>query len=189
MNNVERELKMLLTETEYESLLAIGQTEPQLQINYYFYCEEMPADVMVRIRVKNGEYRFCYKRLLSAQNGVNVCDEREKEIDGDTANALINGSLNGGVLKSLVDVDLPYVFRCAGFLSTYRAKFTLDNWIIELDKNEYLGVPDCELECECDDSAQLEGLKTYLCGNYGVTFRQSVSKSGRFFKEYKKSND
>lgn len=183
MNNVERELKMLLTKTEYESLLAIGQTEPQLQINYYFYCEEMPADVMVRIRVKNGEYLFCYKRLLSAQNGVNVCDEREKPIDALSAKRWIEHGVTEDEIKNLINVDMPATLKCLGSLNTYRAKFVLNGFNVELDKNEYLDVTDYELECECDDSAQLEELKAYLCDNYGVTFKPSLPKSARFFKK------
>lgn len=183
MNNIERELKISLDKTEYGILLKAGKTEPQLQVNYYFYAEAMPKDVMLRIRLKNGKYLFCYKKLLSSVSGVNECDEREKEIDGVTANALINNGLNPDVLKRFVGVDLPYVFKCAGSLSTYRAKFAMDKWIIELDKNEYLETTDYELECECASNELLGKLKDYLLYNYGIPFKPSLPKSARFINK------
>lgn len=173
---------MSLTKDEYQTLLTIGGAEPYLQVNYYFYCDKMPKDVMLRIRFKNGKYLFCYKKLLSYDNGVNVCDEREKEIDELDAKALLDGVLTSADIKTLADVDLPYEYKCVGCLSTYRARFQLNGWTIELDKNEYLGTTDYELECECASGESLKRLKAYLCDGLGVEFKQSTSKSGRFFK-------
>ena len=183
MSSIERELKLSLCKEDYETLLQVGDTEPQLQTNYYFYAEGMPSDIMLRIRLKKGKYMFCYKKLLSASNGVNVCDEREKEIDEAYAKALIARGLNSSDLKTLVDVQLPYEYKCVGSLNSYRAKFLLDRWSIELDRNEYLNTVDYELECECASDELLGKLKDYLYYNYGIVFARSLSKSARFFKK------
>lgn len=184
MNNTERELKMSLTEREYETLLNVGGAEPQLQVNYYFYCDGMPDGVMVRIRFKSGDYLLCYKKLLSCENGVNVCDEREIALDETAALSFIEGGLTPKDINKLVGVEMPSKLQCAGSLSTYRARFALREWTVELDKNEYLGKTDYELECENESDEALKRLKDFLLDEYGVKFRSSVSKSGRFFKKY-----
>lgn len=186
MNNIECELKMSLTKTEYKRMLSVGNVEPQLQVNHYFYCKGMPKDIMLRIRSKGGKYLFCYKRLISAENGVNVCDEREQPLDESRAQELLRNGITPTELLELVNVDLPYGFRCIGALSTYRAKFNLQGWTIELDENEYLGKTDYELECECESFEALQELKNFLYDNYGVRFRRSISKSARFFNRYKR---
>lgn len=184
MNNIERELKMDLTQTEYETLLSLTDAQPQLQVNCYFRFVDMPLDIMLRIREKGGKYMFCYKRLLSAANGVNVCDEREVELDKETAERMLADGLTPADVKKLVDVDLPQACECIGSLSTYRTKFMLDRWLIELDKNEYLNTVDYELECECGSDELLGKLKDYLYYNYGMVFKRSLSKSMRFLLEY-----
>lgn len=183
MNNVERELKMLLTKEEYEALLKVGNPLSQLQVNYYFRYDNMPVFTMLRIRQKNGRYLFCCKRLLSAEHGINVCDEREADLDEETAKKYINNGLTSTDIKKFVDVELPRDCKCVGTLNTYRAKFVMENWTIELDKNEYLQTVDYELECECDSNELLEKLKDYLLRNYGIKFRPAASKSSRFFKK------
>lgn len=184
-NSIERELKMSLNKEEYAELLSAGNVAPQLQTNHYFYCADMPVDIMLRIRHKDGKYLFCYKKLLSCENGVNVCDERETYIDGEMSDSLLSNGITPAQLKRLVDVDTQSNYKYAGSLHTYRAKFPLDKWLIELDKNEYLGVTDYELECECASDELLGELKDYLLCNYGFTFKPSLSKSARFFERLK----
>ena len=185
-NSIERELKMLLDKEEYETLLEDGNVQPQLQVNYYFYCDDMPRDVMLRIRHKGGKYQFCYKKLLSRENGVNVCDERETYIDEELANNLLSSGLTPEHLKQFADVETSLTYKCVGSLQTYRAKFLLNNkWLIELDKNEYLGTVDYELECECGSDELLGRLKDYLLYNYALFFKPSLSKSARFFNKLK----
>lgn len=175
---------MSLTQAEYEALLTLANVRPQLQVNSYFYCDGMPSDVMLRIRRKGGSFLFCYKKLLSSVNGVNVCDERERALDEQTADGLMRKGVTPADLLNLVDVQTSQTYRFAGSLHTYRAKFALGEFSIELDKNEYLGATDYELECECDSDSALEQLKAYLLSKHGIPFRQSAPKSARFFKKY-----
>lgn len=175
---------MSLIKSEYETLLSVGDVKPQLQVNYYFYCDGMPADVMLRVRLKKGEYLLCYKKLLSNEQGVNICDERERKLDETCAKTLLSEGITPQDLKSLVDVDLPHTCKYVGYLNTNRSKFMFNGLLIELDKNEYLGTTDYELECECDSMQRLQQLKDYLYDRYGVHFRQSSPKSARFFAKY-----
>lgn len=189
MNNIERELKIALTEEEYNLLLTASNARPQLQTNFYFYCDGIPRETVVRVRLKQGGgYLLCFKRLLSAHNGINVCDEREQSIDVKTAESFIADGLSADELKTRLDVDGGLSYRCIGKLDTYRAKFTEKQWTLELDRNEYLGVTDYELECECESDVALENLKEYLLITYGIAFKPSAAKSGRFFGKYFKKN-
>lgn len=180
---------MSLNEAEYEALLSAGNVPAVKQTNYYFVASGMPQDVMVRIRHKNGGYMFCYKKLLKSYGGINVCDEREARLDESAAYALLDFGVTPSDLKALVDVDLPYTLKCAGSLDTYRAAFTLDCRAIELDKNEYLGVTDYELECECASDELLNKLKDYLLNNFSIAYKPSPSKSARFFKRLLQTNN
>lgn len=183
MNNVERELKASLSKEEYETLLKEGNVRPRLQTNYYFCCEDMPKDVMIRIRHSGGKFKLCFKRLLSSVSGVNVCDEREIDVDARTAEELMTNGATPAILKELVNFDAASTYLCAGRLDTYRAKFLLDRWLVELDRNEYLGVVDYELECEGADDEPLCALKDCLRYRYGIVFKSSLPKSARFFNK------
>ena len=80
MKNIEQELKLQLTEREYNVLHALGDGLDVEQVNYYFYYDNMPLKTMVRIRKKQGVYTLCYKDSLSQRNSVSVCRELECEI-------------------------------------------------------------------------------------------------------------
>ena len=186
MKHIEQELKMALTEREYNILMAEGQVEPQLQTNYYFRYKEMPEGVMIRLRKKGNEFKLCYKLRLSDRNGVAVCDERECEVAADFASSMVRRGIKQAEVKQLLGVDLQSDLTCIGSMDTYRAKFNVDGWTVELDKNVYANVVDYELECENLYVEQLEKLKNYLFYTYGIIFRQSKPKVQRFIEAYLK---
>ena len=186
MKNIEQELKMALDEREYNILLHVGQVEPQLQTNYYFFYEAMPKDRMIRLRKKGEQYLLCYKYQLSQMNGVAVSDERECEVSQDYAKSLCERGITQEEAKTLLGIDVPSAPKLIGSLATYRAKFQIAEWTLELDKNEYAGIVDYELECENLHVEQLEKLKNYLFYAYGIIFRQSKPKIQRFLEAYHK---
>lgn len=185
MNNCEQELKIALTKSQYNKLLKVSGKMPLAQINMYFYCDGQPRNTMVRLRWKLGEYAFCYKKLLSSDNGINVCDEREQVVDNVLAHNMIVRGITPVEFTSFTGIQTDKTFRLAGELTTWRIKFELERkWTIELDKNEYLGAVDYELECECDNVLLLEELKTYLDVKYDIAFKPSAPKSARFAERY-----
>lgn len=186
MKNIEQELKAVLDERQYGILLEKSNVQPVLQTNYYFRYDKMPQSVMVRIRERNGEYILCYKCRISQNGGVTVCDERECEIGDGYAKKLISRGVTGTELNQMLNCGLSSDFVCVGKLDTYRTKFTLGNWKLELDKNEYLGTTDYELECEDNDIESLNRLKNYLYYTFGISFKPSLPKSERFFEKYDK---
>lgn len=180
MKNIEQELKLLLDEREYRILLDLAQVEPQLQTNFYFGYNGMPRDVMVRIRKKGGKYLLCYKRRMSDSDSVMISDERECELASDYADTLLKRGIAKSELKSIFDVDVERDLVLLGSMDTYRAKFQLMDWTLELDRNVYLGHVDYELECEHGDAAMLDQLKSHLSHTYGIVLKPSKAKIERF---------
>ncbi|MDE7454586.1 MAG: CYTH domain-containing protein, partial [Clostridia bacterium] len=101
-----------------------------------------------------------------------------------TARTIIETGVNPTLLNDLVNVKTDLTYGCIGKLDTNRATFTLKEWNLELDKNQYLGVVDYELECECGSDAKLEKLKEYLTKTYGIKCNPSSPKSGRYLQKY-----
>ena len=182
MRNLEQELKLALTEREYNILASKTDVQPQLQVNYYFSSLYLGRDVMVRVREKDGRYTLCYKRRLQNTDGVMVSDEHECELTETFAKTLLRRGIYPKEINDMLGTDLYEALVCVGELVTHRTKFQLAEWTLELDKNSYLGVTDYELECECDQIQDLMKLKNFLSYNYGVVIRYALPKSQRFFE-------
>ena len=179
MKNIEQELKLLLDEREYGIIYRQAQVEPQLQTNYYFGYSSMSKNLMVRIRQKGDVYALCYKLRLSHIDSVMVCDEREVELAPDLAQKMLQTGIRSYQLKQLFDVEMDDMY-CLGSMKTYRAKFKLNEWTLELDKNVYFDTIDYELECEDKDVVSLNKLKNYLYYKFGVVIKPARPKVRRF---------
>ena len=179
MKNIEQELKLYLDEREYLIIYERANVTPQLQTNYYFGYQTMDREIMVRIRQKEGGFVLCYKRRMSQIDGVMVCDEREKELTIEDAQRMLRYGIQSEELKQLFGVDLEDM-NCLGSMDTYRAKFQLNEWTLELDKNVYFDCVDYELECEDRDVVSLNKLKNYLYYKFGVVIKPASPKVQRF---------
>ncbi len=179
MRNIEQELKLVLTEREYNMLT--GGRQAEVQINNYFYGKGLKPDIMVRVREKKDAYILCVKQKVSDVRGVTLSEERECEITEGLAEAFIRNGITSEKLLTLLGADVDTDLYCVGKLTTHRTSYTLEEWNIEIDKNEYLGVTDYELECENRRIEQLDKLKNYLFLTYGIKAVPSAAKSLRFF--------
>lgn len=180
MRNLEQELKLQLTEREYNILQSVASVQPVEQINYYFAPKRCNANVMLRLRQKNDNFIACLKQRITHADGVMVSDEKECELDGDYAQTLIKRGITAKEATNFFQMDLTQDFFYLGKLTTYRTKFILGEWTLELDKNEYFDVTDYELECESDKVESLMKLKSYLTYTYAIAIRPSVTKFERF---------
>ncbi len=180
MRNLEQELKLQLTEREYNILQSVSKAEPVEQINYYFAPLHQNLNVMLRLRKKGDTFIACFKQRITHNNGVMVSDEKECEIDSSYAQTLICRGITAEEVQRFFRVDIVEDFAHLGKLTTYRTKFTLGEWILELDKNIYFDITDYELECESPQIESLEKLKSYLTYTYGIVVRPSVTKFERF---------
>ncbi len=183
MRNLEQELKLSLDRRQYDLLRQQADTLPTLQTNHYFWSDGMSENEMVRLREKDGVFVLCYKKRISNTDGITVSDEREMEIAPDFANKMIQQGISFETLKSTVGVNYENNLSYVGKLDTYRTKFMLEDWCIELDQNAYFDQVDYELECESRNVEQLSKLKSYLFYTFGIVPKQSTPKSQRFFEQ------
>ena len=137
---IELEKKLLLTGDEYDYLMEhlayespLIQRNISTQINYYFDTDDFSMNrqnTTCRIRLKDGKYRATMKKHSS---GGDQSTETEMEIhNGLESNEFTDMGLN---LQGALMTKRCVVFKCA-------------NCEAVLDKNEYLGHTDYELEIE-----------------------------------------
>ncbi len=186
MKNIEQELKIILTEREYSLLAQRADASAQLQTNWYFGYVSMPRDMMVRLRKKGEEFVLCCKRRLNEQDGVTVSDEREQQITVEHAEYILTRGVTADEMRKLLGVYVPSPLKLVGKLDTFRTKFVLNGWVLELDKNVYLDITDYELECENSDVLELNRLKNYLYHTFGILSQPSRPKSERFWEALKR---
>ena len=179
MKNIEQELKLMLDEREYNIIFDKANVTPQLQTNYYFGYPAMDKEIMVRIRRKAGVFTLCYKHRMSQIDEVMVSEEREQQLSHDDACRLLRNGISASETKQLFGVELEEM-HCLGTMDTYRAKFKLNEWTLELDKNVYCDRVDYELECEDRDVVSLNKLKNYLYYKFGVVIKPASPKVRRF---------
>ena len=184
----ELEKKLLLTEDEYDYLMEhLGYDSPLIpkpittQVNYYFDTDDFSMNrqnTTCRIRLKDGKYKATMKKHASSGN---QSTETEMEIR------------NGLESNAFTDMGL----KLQGELVTKRCVVLKDaNCEAVLDKNEYLGQTDYELEIEYtqdhENDAQailkvfrdiLTRRKCFLAYKESLKDAPDVpSKSSRFFE-------
>lgn len=132
---IELEKKLLLTREEYDCLIEhLGHGRPIVkQVNYYFDTENLSMNcqnITCRVRLKNGKYKATMKRHTA-----------EKNCSAEIDMAICNGIDE----NAFVDLGL----KLQGELTTERCVLMKDEACeVVLDKNEYLGYTDYELEIE-----------------------------------------
>ena len=188
----EFEKKMLLTEEEYDYLMErLGHVNPLFpkpiltQVNYYFDTDDISMNrqnTTCRIRLKDDKYKATMK--THSENGDQSTETEMEVRDGIRDNAFIDMGL-----------------KLQGELTTHRCIIFKDEHCeVVLDKNEYLGTFDYELEIEYlpeyEKDAQaifqiiLDMITMHKCF---LIYKESYkvkpiipSKSNRFFERRKK---
>ena len=181
----ELEKKLLLTEDEYDYLMEhLGYESPLIQkpittqINYYFDTDDFSMNrqnTTCRIRLKDGKYRATMKKHSSSA-------DQSTEIEMDIYNGLDS--------NAFIDMGL----KLQGELITKRCVVFKDaNCEAVLDKNEYLGHTDYELEIEYASEHEKDAESIYgriiesLQRNSSlISYKTAIgaSKSTRFFEVY-----
>jgi len=188
---IENEIKVLLTKNEYEYLLNQFGFERQYnrkvintQKNYYYDTEDFEMNRQnktCRIRIKDGKYTATIKKHLSTGN-------QSVENDIQLSTDLYH--------NAFVDMGL----QLQGVLVTTRSVLLKDRICeVVLDRNEYLGTVDYELEIEYEANQQKNAHSILInilsmLPNQDIHFLESPislyldrtpSKSTRFFDRKK----
>lgn len=183
---IEKELKVLLTQTQYWKLHQAFLWEQKIeQTNYYYLdCQGIIKEYHITVRVRETEGIYQLQVKYPAQN------EREIFAEALVIRAEHNENLEelpdvleGERIAKITGVKSDNLYP-VGSLVTYRHIFYCDQTTVCLDKNHYLEEEDYELEVEFSGSIN-EALLDHL-RNIGVAFNQKATgKFTRFMTKFK----
>ena len=185
---IENEFKIMLTQAQYNAIRSLYSWDSEKeQINSYYDSPDLKCSDMhitVRVRSVSGKYLLQLKLPadLNEDNGALSRIELEKQLEK------IPPVLSGSELKELCGAELPDV-DLLGTLTTMRSVKHFPGAEIDLDRSEYFGKTDYELEVEYTDKAAAERILAEIAAAVSIDRNAPVTgKIRRFLEEYKKSN-
>lgn len=182
---IENEFKIMLTKAQYEKLLAEYDFTTVTQVNHYYDTDDLEMSarhVTVRVRELGGKL-FLQLKLPTGKDFSRV--ELSRELDGAPGSP--PDSLSGELLKSLANEDFPDLGRI-GALSTTRSVWKFDGGEIDLDRSEYFGKTDHEVEIEFTDEQAARAVLDEITKTLDIKPDSNVctGKIRRFLEEYQK---
>ena len=186
---IEIEFKNLLTEKEFEHILAAHQISDEQfvkQKNHYFDTPDFDLKenaCALRIREKSGRYEMTLKEPLPTGQGLL---ETNIELDRQTANALLSDSstLNKEIHDKLILLGIdPGRLFCFGTLTTARAEIPYEGGLLVFDKSTYFTITDYELEYETSHYEEGKRIFEELLKKANIPARKTDNKVRRFFTE------
>lgn len=175
MNEIEK--KELLSKEQYLSCLEYLSNQlvgnRKLQVNYYYDTDSFDLyqkGETLRVRQKDEQLKLEYKFNKSIQNNIRTCEEYESALEALPL-TIENDALN---LQGC---------RLLGTLITERYDFKINNTVLSLDKNYYLGVTDYEIEMESEDGfTGVDFMQTF-----GISFEKPITGKYQRFVNLLKS--
>ncbi|MCR5350187.1 MAG: CYTH domain-containing protein [Acholeplasmatales bacterium] len=173
--NKEIEFKSFISEDNYNSLLKEFGLENNIfkQINHYFDTddEKLLKDMIVlRIREKGNNFKLTKKTRGESGN-----DETHILLTKEKAQELLENGFNADI------IGLPYDVKLKAELTTYRCSTPYRNGTIFLDRSEYYGHVDYEIEFEVDDLEQGKQDFYRFLEKHNIPYKESIKKSKRAF--------
>ena len=178
MEHIEYEERVMIKENDYkkviDDLMSLGYKTDLFTIeNIYLDNKDFyifKNDMMLRIRnTSQGVHELTLKMRQ---------DEGVLEINETLDNhPQIDGSLN-----YKFDEYKPIIK-----LITYRLEIPIEDYLLVVDKNEYLGVTDFDVEIEADSQRRAKEVMMKYCEKYGWRYDDHYQvKSARAFERFKK---
>ncbi|PXW93132.1 adenylate cyclase [Streptohalobacillus salinus] len=192
MQEIEIELKNLLTKEEFETCLTHYNQDlanAKKQINHYFETPDFQLKARgaaLRIREKNNHYTMTLKEphkdaLLETHANMSEAEARQFIHNQDTFPSLIAEALNR------LDINQGALIY-GGQLRTERLEFEEDGLLIVLDKSHYHGLTDYELEIEGPSVASVEAKLNQLLSQLAISKKQTPNKIARFYQALQQRN-
>lgn len=178
---IENEFKIMLTSEQYEKLLSLYDWDKTVvQTNHYYDTDDLRLSdlhITCRVREIDGAY-FLQMKFPAARTYSRV--ELEKPL-----NKLPETIPADDLIKPDGSGALPDVKRL-GALTTTRSVKRFDGAEIDLDKSEYFGKTDFELEIEFTDETAARGLLNEITEKLNIQPSSEVctGKIRRFLEEY-----
>lgn len=177
-NNIEIEFKTAISKEDYYFLLKELNLEDNvfLQTNYYFDTPNLDLNknhTVLRIRQKGDRYKVTLKKQsdkLAYENHVFLTKEKALE--------MIENGFNVSEFFDHFDFDVKFLAS----LDNYRVSTPHLNNKLFLDRCEYHGIVDYELEYEVNEFEQGEKEFIKLLNNYNLERIKAKRKSERALK-------
>lgn len=181
---IEIEFKQLLDEDTYNKMAAYYQSSPPFrQVNHYFETEARllkTYGAALRVREKSGKFMLTLKEPY--QEGLL---ETHQEIGESAFQALKNKGLlpQGETTDQLIQLcgQMP-ALEYLGSLETERIEVQLSAGLLVLDRSDYVGRTDFELEFECSESASGRDFFHSLLEEWSLTWNEPENKIVRFYR-------
>ncbi len=178
IKHLEFEYKTLIDETTYNSLLEEFdlQNKNFEQVNYYFDTKEqalMDKKTILRIRKKE-QYKLT-KKEKSLEGNL----ESSLYLTGEEALNMINNGFDASIINE------PYFVSLITSLKTTRAKTSYKGGMLFLDKSEYNGITDYEIEYEVSDVKIGQPIWIEFLRKHNIVQKNPISKSKRAFNSIK----
>lgn len=178
---IENEFKIMLTEKQYERLLSKYDFSTVTQVNYYYDTGELEMSgrrTTVRVRELGGKF-FLQVKLPT--------DRALSRVELSTELETLPETLSGETLKALAEIDFPEL-RMLGSLKTTRSVWEFDGGEIDLDKSEYFGKTDYEVEIEFTNEENAREILDEITEFLKINPNAEVctGKIRRFLEEYKR---
>ncbi len=189
--------KSLLTLDEYTKLLKLfeGKTKIDVQTNHYFDTTRFSLkalDTSLKVCERN-DYLLVYKR----KKGYAIDKKKATISNEEYAYLLENGKLNE---KENDDRDIPYINdelaklikdqKLVNFLNLYtdRRYLPYESGTLNIDKSEYLGVTDYEIEYSTTAYHQGKDEFIKLISEQQIQYKKSDQKLKRAYTRLKEIN-
>lgn len=179
--SLEYEARVMLSITQYNKLLLLmSKINPITLINEYFdddNCSIIKSRKMLRIRNLN----FSGYELTLKIKGENGDTEYNQPISPEERDLFIkNGIFPDGEVKNLVKDIIPLeTISLITSLKTMRYEKNIEDYLFVLDKNEYNGIVDYNLEIESDSKQKsVEIIKKY-CKDYNIQYSEKYKGKSR----------
>jgi uncharacterized protein YjbK len=187
---IEYEKRVLINEDQYKKILRFflkkyPDYKSFKQTNYYFdTCsfDLKNKGIVFRLRKTKKEYPILTLKIKGSNGDLEinqVLTSKEKKC------ILNNIEIPEGEIKDYLSHEglLIYSLHLLGLLKTKRMEIKFDDFLIVLDKNEYLETCDYNLEIEANSIKRAESIILELCGFFALEYKKDYSsKSNRLFK-------
>ena len=169
-NAIEIEAKVLIKEDDYKKLAKAFPAEKHYtQTNYYIDNDERilaKEGIALRVREKEGHFEITLKTPLS--HGLL---EKSENITAEQFNAFkregVFPKVDAVRLLTMLDIDVPSL-RILTALTTDRMDLEYENGLLSIDRNQYSGTVDYEVEFEYNNLADAERILSDFLGKYGI---------------------
>jgi uncharacterized protein YjbK len=184
--SVEVEFKTLLSKEEYERLMdQFKGNRMDLQTNHYFDTSRFSLkalDASLRVRGRESlELTLKRKKGYIIQE-FNLPINKEIFEEIKTTGVLPEGELKNE-LSNLIGEQKINNFLS---LSTLRMFFAYNNGVLFIDKSQYLGITDYELEYEAKSYHAGKKEFVQIINELGIQYRKSEKKVRRAYNAYKR---